>query len=293
MTKIKKDTRPFLVRFWIFQRERLPLYGLVGMALITCGVIYNFAQSPIRNYLTAAAILAFYLVQIRTADEKKDFEHDNKYHPNRPVQRGIISLNELAVINKISIGFQLLLYASFLDQRIFLLGLLSQGYALLTKKEFFVREWIRQHFFIYYISHYMQLVILFYALTQIINPSGVNAWAIVMFFMSGIITTELGRKMYSVEEDTTDDTYSAQLGHGGSAIAISVMATLMSLIAFYLIGKGAQNYLFIIGPVLALGLVVNNANHYAVEPNKKNADNIEKVSNLMYVVCMLGVILGA
>jgi 4-hydroxybenzoate polyprenyltransferase len=139
----------------------------------------------------------------------------------------------------------------------------------------------------------MQLVILFYALTQIIHPLGVNPWVIVMFFMSGIITTEIGRKMYSVEEDTTDDTYSAQLGHRGSAVAISVMAVAMTLLAFYLIGKGVQNYLFIIGPVLALGLVVNNAYHYAIEPNKKHADNIEKVSNLMYVVCMLSVIVGA
>ena len=293
MIKIKKDPRPLPIRFWVFQRERLPLYGVLGMAFITCGVIYNFANSPLSNYVAAAAILAFYLVQIRTADEKKDFEHDKKYHPNRPVQRGIVTLKELAVVNKIAIASQLLLYISFLDMRIFLLGLLSQGYAFLTKKEFFVREWIRQHFYIYYITHYMQLVILFYALTQIIQPAHVSPWMIVLLFMSGIITTEIGRKMYSIEEDTSDDTYSAQLGHKGSAVAISIMATVMAVLAFYLLHKGIQNYLVIIGPVLVLGLVGANAYHYAIEPNKKNAGTIEKVSNLMYVVSMLSVIIGA
>lgn len=293
MTKIKKDPRPLLVRLWIFQRERAPLYGVAIMALVTCGVIYNFASSPLRNYLTAAIIIALYLLQIRTADEKKDFEHDNKYHPTRPVQRGIVTLSELAVINKLCIGLQLLLYASFLDWRIFGLGLLSQGYAILTKKEFFVRDWIRQHFYIYYLTHYMQLVILFYAMTQIIQPNQISPWVFVGLFMAGVITTELGRKMFAVEDDTTDDTYSAQLGHGGSAVAISALATVMTLIAFYLIYNGAQNYLFIIGPVVALGLVVNNAYHYAIEPNKKNAKNIELASNVMYVVTMLSVILGA
>jgi 4-hydroxybenzoate polyprenyltransferase len=293
MTKIKKDPRPLLVRLWIFQRERAPLYGVAIMALVTCGVIYNFASSPLRNYLTAAIIIALYLLQIRTADEKKDFDHDNKYHPTRPVQRGIVTLGELAVINKLCIGLQLLLYASFLDWRIFGLGLLSQGYAILTKKEFFVRDWIRQHFYIYYLTHYVQLVILFYAMTQIIQPKVINSWVFVGLFMAGVITTELGRKMFAVEDDTTDDTYSAQLGHGGSAIAISTLATIMTLIAFYLINHGVQNYLFIIGPVIALGLVINNAYHYSIEPNKKNSKNIELASNILYVVTMLSVILGA
>ncbi len=101
-------------------------------------------------------IISLYLIQIRTADEKKDFEHDNKYHPDRPVQRGVVTLNELAIINTMSIVGQLLIYASFANTQIFLLGVLSQSYAFLTRKEFFVRDWIRQHFYIYYISHYVK-----------------------------------------------------------------------------------------------------------------------------------------
>jgi hypothetical protein len=293
MTKIRKDIRPLPVRLWIFQRERAPLYAVLIMAITTVGAVFKFAETPLRNYLVAVAIIALYLLQIRTADEQKDFEHDNLYHKDRPVQRGIVSLEELAVINKLSIALQLLLYASFASIHIFLLGLLSQGYALLTRKEFFVREWIRKHFFIYYFSHYAQLVILFYAITSIVKPTGISYWVFVAFFMVGVITTEIGRKMLSIEEDTTDDTYSAQLGHRGSAISISIMAILMTLIAFYLINQGAQNYLLIIGPVLTAGLVINNAYHYAVEPNKKNANNIELASNIMYVVTMLSVILGA
>lgn len=293
MMSLKKDRRPLLTRLWVFQSERAPIYGVLIMALVTCGAIYNFADSPPRNYLTAAAIVALYLLQIRTADEKKDFEHDNKYHPNRPVQRGIVTLGELAVVNKICIAGQLLLFASFWNKRIFVLGLISQGYAVLTKKEFFVREWIRNHFFIYYVTHYMQLVILFYAMTQVIRPSGVNPWIFVVFFMAGIVTTELGRKMYPADEDTTDDTYSAQLGHRGSALAISVFATLLSSIVFYLIDQGAQYFIAGALPVMVLGWVYLSSYRYAVNPDKNNSNNIEKASNLMYLICMLSVIVGA
>lgn len=293
MANRRKDSRLLAARLWAFQAERAPLYGVLTMALITCGVIYNFANSPLRNYLTAVAIVALYLLQIRTADEKKDFEHDNIYHPDRPVQRGVVTLGELAVVNKVSIASQLVLYVSLLDARIMLLGLLSQSYAFLTKKEFFVREWIRQHFFIYYITHYTQLVILFYALAQIIRPNDISPWVFVAFFMSGIVTTELGRKMYPVEEDTTDDTYSAQLGHSGSAIALAVFASMMTSWVFYLIGRGNGAYLWGMFCISVLGMLFFSAFRYAHKPDKPNADRVEKSSNLMYLASMLSVILGA
>jgi 4-hydroxybenzoate polyprenyltransferase len=292
MTKTKKDPRPLPARLWTFQRERAPLYGVLIMATTTVGVAYNFSSQSWRNYFVAVMIISLYLVQIRTADEKKDFEHDNKYHPNRPVQRGVVSLSELAVINKLSIVGQLLLYASFLDPRIFLLGIFSQSYAFLTRKEFFVREWIRQHFFVYYFSHYIQLVILFYAMVSIVQPSSENYWSFVTLFMFSVIATEIGRKMLAVEDDTIDDTYSAQLGHKGSAVALSLISLSIVAIVYYFLDAHSQNYLFIIAPMLVFGLIVNAAYHYALEPNRKNANLVEQGTGVLYVVAMLTVILG-
>ena len=289
---MKKDKRPLIARLWTFQRERAPLYGVLIMATATVGVVYNFSDQSWRNYIVAVTIIALYLIQIRTADEKKDFEHDNQYHPTRPVQRGVVSLSELAVINRVSIIGQLLLYASFLDPRIMVLGLLSQGYAFLTRKEFFVRDWIRQHFYIYYFSHYMQLVLLFYAMVSITQPVGENYWSFVVLFMLSVIVTEIGRKMFAVEDDTIDDTYSAQLGHNGSALALSVVASSIVASIYYFLNAHSQNFLFMIVPLLVLVLIFNAAYKYAKEPNRKNAKAVEQVSGLLYVVAMLTVILG-
>ncbi len=62
---------------------------------------------------------------------------------------------------------------------------------------------------IYYVSHYVQLVILFYAITSIIRPIGESYWSFISLFMLCVITTEIGRKMFAEEDDTIDDTYSA------------------------------------------------------------------------------------
>lgn len=292
MKKIKKDPRPLSTRLWIFQRERAPLVPVLLMGLSTAGIVYHFSDQNIWHFIGAATILALYLLQIRTADEHKDFEHDNKYHPNRPVQRGIVTLEELDVINKLAKIGQVLIYFSFLEPKILLVGLLSQGYAYLTRKEFFVRTWIRQHFYIYYISHYMQLVILFYATTVIIQPVNVNPWYFVLTIMLAVITTEIGRKMLSEEADTIDDTYSAQLGHCGSAIALSIFSSGTVAMVYYFLSNFKGEMYYIALPVLVLGWIFISSFNYSRLANEKNADQVEKSSALLYLASMAAIILG-
>lgn len=290
---IKKDPRPLLVRLWIFQLERAPILAMLTMSALTVGVFATFADFSWRTFLIPVAIVTLYLIQTRTSDEKKDYEHDNKFHKDRPVQRGIVTLDELLLINRLSIASQLLLYASFMDARIFAFGLLSQGYAFLTRKEFFVREWIRQRFFTYYFLHYIQLVILNLAILNIVKPIGVAYWQLITFVMLNIIIVELGRKMFAVEDDTTDDTFSAQLGHKGSATALFVTGLLITLGAYYFISQHAQGYLWIILPILAMGYVLNSAYHYAIEPNRANANYVKYAGIFMLLTSTLSVILGA
>jgi 4-hydroxybenzoate polyprenyltransferase len=289
----KTDHRPLGARLLTFQAERMPLLPMLVMAALAIGVIANFARPTLHAYLGATLIFMLYLIQIRTADEQKDFEHDNRYHPDRPVQRGVVTLAELQRINVMAKVGQLLLYASFLDARIMLLGLLSQGYAYLTRHEFFVRDWIRQHFYIYYITHYLQLVILFYALITIIQPVGVSAALLVTYAMLGVVMSEMGRKMFAVEDDTTDDTYSAQLGHRGSAIVLTIIALALTALVWYFIHTHEQHYLYLLLPLGALAWVVYATYHYARHPHRSEAKAVENAANGLMVIAMVAVILGA
>lgn len=290
--KTERDKRPLIARLWTFQAERAPVIVLVTMASLTVGVFATFAHFSLQSYIVSVMIVYLYLIQTRTSDEKKDFEHDNQFHPNRPVQRGVVSLDELAIIGRVVIVSQLVLYASFGSIPILLFGFASQAYAFLTRKEFFVREWLRNHFFTYYFTHYIQLVILNFAILNIINPANVPFWQLAGFMMLNTILIELGRKMFATEDDTTDDTFSAQLGHKGSALAFALFGLTITLSAYYFISQNAHRLIFVIAPVLALGFVINSAYHYAIESNRANAKNVEYSAALLVITGMLSVILG-
>ena len=126
MIKNKKDNRPLIVRLWEYQWERVPVLIVTVIAAISVGVVYKFSDTSLSHYLVAVAILVLYMIQIRTADEKKDFDHDNEFRKDRPVQRGLVSLEELQKVTYVVMVSQIVLYASFLDARIFLLGLASR-----------------------------------------------------------------------------------------------------------------------------------------------------------------------
>src|SRR5262249_52383299 len=93
----------FLGRLWVYQRERFPLLGH-GLLIAA----FSFSAVCFSRLLRAeagwpgwpAAVVAFltsflFFLQLRIADEFKDFDEDSRYRPYRPVPRGLVSLYEL------------------------------------------------------------------------------------------------------------------------------------------------------------------------------------------------------
>jgi hypothetical protein len=292
MNNIKPDKQHILTRLWRYQAERSPLIAIVIMAALTVGVLYHFSKASIIRYLVSVVIVVLYLIQIRASDEKKDFEHDNKYYKNRPVQRGLVSLKELHTVNQIAIVTQLVLYVSFLDLHIFLLGVASQCYAFLTRKEFFVRRWLREHFFLYNISHYIQLIILFFVIIQIIQPTGLSHIQLLLFTILNIAVVELVRKTLPAKDDLARDTYSAHLGYKGAAFAVVLTSIIDAAFSYFLISQHPHRVILIVVPVLALIPVVNYCYHYGINPNKPNQKGMENAVLLMFAASMLSVIIG-
>jgi hypothetical protein len=289
----KKDSRPILIRLWIYQSERAPLLPIVVMAALTAGVIYNFASASLIQYFASVLITILYLFQIRTSDEKKDFEHDNEYYKNRPVQRGLVSLKELQRLGNFAIFTQLLIYISFLDWRILIIGLTSQFYAFLTRKEFYARKQLRKHLLTYNILHQIQLIILFFALINIMRPDKISYGLLLLFMLVNIATVELARKTMPADEDSAKDSYSWRFGYKGVAITQVIFAILSAGLSVYIISKNPTNSWFIALPVLALIPISNYAFHYSSEPNKKNQKGVENSAIIIFTACMFSLILGS
>lgn len=291
----QKDRPNLINRLCQYQSERVPIIVLGIMSSLTVGVLYHFSHAPMIRYIISVVIIMLYLIQIRASDEEKDYEHDNHFYKNRPVQRGLVTLKELGKINKSTIAMQLLLYVSFLDLRIFLLGLLSQSYAFLTRKEFFVRRWIREHFWIYSFAHNIQLIILFFAIINIIQPTGRSYEQLLLLVVLNIAVLEIGRKTLPAEKDIAKDTYSYHLGYKGIAFSLIFALILNLSFAAFLVAGGVYLYLsaWLLLPVATSIATATLAVRYGINPDSKNQKRMEGGVLLTFVASMLSVILGA
>lgn len=277
-------------RLWQYQKERSPIIALTIMAAVTTGLMARFATVSVWRYLAAVLIAMLYLIQVRVSDEIKDYEHDSHFYPERPVQRGLVSLSELAVIGRFCIGAQVLLYLSFRDPRILAFGALSLGYGYLCRQEFFARPWIRQHFFLYTFAHYVQLVFLFAAMAAIIDPAGLAQ--VLLFTLLNIAVLELGRKNKPRAEDQAGDTYSSHFGYPGTAAAVTT-ATLINLAyeaVWFAFMHG--NMLWLILPAVAAAYVVWRAVLFGRRPNKHHQVQLEYGVVFNFIACMFAAFVG-
>lgn len=100
----QRDARPFSARLWTYQATRFPLktYGLLILAFaISCvcfGALTRGGMPTAQGAVVAIIVVFLLFMQLRIADEHRDFEDDKKWHPERPVPAGVVSLKELQTL---------------------------------------------------------------------------------------------------------------------------------------------------------------------------------------------------
>lgn len=208
-------------RWYIYQRERFPIlaHGLLIAAFSSSAVSFSClvrgrdALPSAASMFTAFVSTLFLFLQLRIADEFKDFDEDSRYRPYRPVPRGLVKLRELAAVGVAGAVIQLVL-ALGLSPRLVLLLLVTWAYLALMTREFFVRDWIRERPITYLWTHMLIIPLAdFYATAcdwqgaRVAPPAGLF-WFIAMSFFNGV-TLELGRKIRAPgDEEVGVRTYS-------------------------------------------------------------------------------------
>jgi hypothetical protein len=154
-----------LRRFYIYQKERFPLNVLIFTTLavvLSSLAIISKSEPLISNYVleTVLALIAglIFMFHVRVLDERKDLQFDNKHHGDRPIQRGVISLRQLFIIN-ISLLFVLFGISVFSSFYAFFFLLIALIYSSLAGMDFFFGEKIRSKFFLY---NFLCLIQLFF-----------------------------------------------------------------------------------------------------------------------------------
>lgn len=236
----------FANKWWTYQRERFPL--LAHAPLIAAFSFSAISYSSLLRGNTAwpapqAVVVAFlsallFFLQLRIADEFKDYEEDSQYRPYRPVPRGLVKLRELGMLGALS-AFSQLVLALWLAPALLTLLLLTWGYLALMSHEFFAREWLKARPITYLWTHMLIVPLVdFYATgcdwlaAGLLQPSGLH-WFLLASFTNGIVI-EVGRKLRAPEDEETGvQTYTVLWGRAravfvwlGALLATALFAVL-------------------------------------------------------------------
>ena len=304
-----------LQRFWIYQRERFPLFSqgvLIGVislcsvgfsvllrsaaASAAPGSIVTLPQFALAVLVALGCALGFFF-QMRVADEFKDYDTDLQYRPYRPVQRGLITLRELAWLAGGMMVVQLGL-SLWLDVRMVLPLLLVWGYMGLMRQEFFVRDWLRRHAVAYMLSHLVIAPLIFLYITACdwlvagATPAIGLFWFLAAAFFNGIFY-EIGRKIRAPQsEETGVETYSSLWGRPTALALWWLVLALAGVCA-----AAAAHTIHVFTPVIGLTLVLLLSAgwmgaHFLQQPRPSSGATIQTFSGLamMALYLSLGVL---
>ena len=154
---------PLRRRMLAWANERFPLAGTGAMllCLYLAALVYGRALTHEGSIEVSPgdlgaflAVWAFFLT-IRVLDEHKDYERDRVAHPDRVLQRGLVTLGQLRVLGAAAVAVQLAvsLLADGGVGPVTLWWLALVGFVALTAKEFFVGEWLDRRLLLYVLAH--------------------------------------------------------------------------------------------------------------------------------------------
>jgi len=249
-------------RWWIYQKERFPLFahGLLiaafsSSAVCFSGLLRGQVDLPSLASLSVAFVTCFiFFLQLRIADEFKDFEEDSRYRPYRPVPRGLITLRSLGIVFVLGAVIQASL-AIWLDVRLLVVLVIAWTYLALMSVEFFARDWLVTRPVTYLWTHMLIMPLVdFYAtacdwLVVDGHPETGLGWFLAASFFNGCVI-EIGRKIRNPEDEEEGvRTYSVLWGKRPASVVWVVLLAItggFSVVAAIQIG-------FFLPVVLTLG----------------------------------------
>ena len=176
------------------------------------------------GYLT---ILCFFL-HLRVIDDHKDYAADCRHFPDRVLQRGVVTLNELKLLGGAAIVLEFI-FAALCGSATVIAVLTVFLFSLLMLKEFFVADWLKQRFLVYASVHMLimpllAMVVYSFATRQTLweAPRWYWLYSFVGFFVA--FNWEVSRKIRAPEEEIDGvDSYTRLFGTWGAAYLVLVI----------------------------------------------------------------------
>lgn len=283
-----------MTRWWTYQKERFPLvqHGPLVLAFSLSALAFSrilrgepsFPDLPqiIVGFCTA---LIFFL-QLRIADEFKDFEEDSRFRPYRAVPRGLVRLRELGWVF-VACGAAQLALALWLEPRLITLLAVTWLYLAGMCKEFFMRKWLKARPITYLWSHMLIMPLIDLYVTscdwlahgETKPPEGI-LWFLLVSFFNGVLF-EFGRKIRAREDEETGvDTYTAMWGIP-KATGAWVITLMLNFTAATMAANNTGSLTFTV-PLLLIFLLPTlwTGVRFIRQPTSKHAKTIETLSGI-------------
>lgn len=288
-------------RWWLYQNERFPIFrhgfliAAVCFGALVCSLrIRGHFEFPDVSALGIAFVSTFFFfLQLRIADEFKDYDDDLAHRPYRPVQRGLVRLSELRRIAFAGavIQFALVLWTS---PHILLPLFIVWAYMLLMTKEFFVPNWLKRRPVIYLLSHMLMMPLIYLFITACDWKSAGEvipydlAWLLGMGFFNGLVI-EIGRKIRSPQDEEHGvETYSSLWGPARATLvwigALLVTMALALIAAHKIHFTTPMTWLL---TVFILAAIIG-AVHFLQNPVQGSGKRIEHISGIWTLMLHLG-----
>jgi hypothetical protein len=288
-------------RWWTYQRERFPVlvHGpVIAMfalaALCFSRLLRGAAGWPsLRSLAVAGSVSFLFFLQLRIADEWKDYADDLRFRPYRAVPRGLVSLLELRRVGMAAAALQLALTV-WLRPALVAVLLAVWAYIGLMIKEFGAGARLKRHPAAYLLSHMLIMPLIYlYATACDWLPAGYARPALACFLACGFflgMAFELARKIRAPrDEEPGVDTYTALWGPE-RAVTVWMAALLASFVAAMLasvtIGMRAPT-MFVLA--LMLGAAAVGGNAFLRRPVTASALRIERLSALWTLALLFSV----
>lgn len=244
------------------------------------------------------AFWAFFLV-LRVLDEHKDFDADAIAHPERVLQRGIVTLGQLRVVGFVAATTTLVI-SVWLDggvpRQVTAWWLAVAFWSFLMAREFFARRWLRQRLVVYALSHMcvMPLVMAWALAMTGTAPASSSATLALMAlaFVSGL-AFEIARKVRApADERPMADTYTGALGvrTAANALLIVTVAAIALGVGIARMTRGAMLPAVVGASALAAFATTYSLLHFRRQPSTTRAKVVEAAVGIGMLVTHIALI---
>lgn len=284
--------------------ERFPVPLMLTLALAVALGSYAAGQAALLEAgmpllvdgtgLGGVALVFLFLLHLRVFDEHKDHALDAATRPDRPVQRGLVTLGQLRVLGAAAITLELILaFAAGPVPGALYLAVI--GYSVLMLFEFFARDWLAARIHWYALSHTLVMGLMTVALAARFTVRAevgvpLEVWLLAALNVSCAIGIDVLRKTWApVSEVEGLDSYTKLLGIGGAvrlgAAVVLVSAALGGWVGWRM--GGGPVWLAIDALIALWGL--SELRGFARQPVPKRAKRLEGVAGVQLLGLFFGI----